>query len=48
MNAALLSDDLPWLTIRVEDRDAYFETLRRAQLEDAYELFARFVAERVR
>lgn len=47
MNAALLSDDLPWLTIRVEDRDAYFETLRRAQFEDAYEPFARFVAERV-
>lgn len=45
MNAALLGGGLPWLTIRVEQRSAYFEALRRAQMNDEYAPFTRFVAE---
>jgi Fic family protein len=45
MNAALLAGGLPWLTIRVEQRSAYFEALRRAQMEDEYAPFTRFIAQ---
>jgi hypothetical protein len=45
MNAALLGGGLPWLTIRVEQRSRYFAALRRAQLDDEYQPFARFIAE---
>ncbi len=44
MNAALLSGGLPWLTIRVEEREAYFSVLKQAQLEDNYRPFGRFIA----
>ncbi len=44
MNTALLGGGLPWLTIRVEQRGAYFEALRRAQLGEDYAPFTRFIA----
>ena len=44
MNTALLGGGLPWLTIRVEQREAYFAALRRTQLHDDYASFARFIA----
>lgn len=43
MNTALLSGGVPWLTIRVEQRAPYFAALRRAQVEEEYRDFARFV-----
>lgn len=43
MNTALLGGELPWLTIRVEQRTPYFAALRRAQLTDEYREFARFI-----
>lgn len=45
MNTALLAGGRPWLTIRVEQRGAYFEALRAAQLDGDYRTFARFIAE---
>lgn len=45
MNAALLGGGLPWLTIQVEQRSRYFAAIRRAQLDEDYRPFARFVAE---
>jgi len=44
MNTALLAGRLPWLTIRVDQRDAYVTALRRAQLERDHAAFARFIA----
>lgn len=44
MNAALLGGGLPWLTIRVEQRAEYFDALRRAQLDEDYATFTRFIA----
>lgn len=44
MNTALLAGSLPWLTIRVDQRDAYFAALRRAQLDQDHAAFARFIA----
>jgi Fic family protein len=44
MNTALLAGHLPWLTIRVDQRDAYVTALRRAQLEQDDAAFARFIA----
>ena len=44
MNTALLAGRLPWLTIRVDQRDAYVTALRRAQLEQDHAAFARFIA----
>jgi len=43
MNTALLSGGLSWLTIRVEQRDEYFATLREAQLRESYAPFAAFL-----
>ena len=43
MNTAFLGGGLPWLTIRVEQRDEYFATLRSAQLEEDFAPFARFI-----
>ncbi len=48
MNTALLGGQRPWLTIRVEQRSSYFAALRRAQLEDEYRDFARFIVDSVR
>lgn len=47
MNAAHLGAGLPWLTIRVEQRSDYFRALRRAQLDEQYADFARFIADSV-
>ena len=44
MNAALLGGGFPWLTIPVEQRRAYFEALKEAQLENDYRAFGRFIA----
>jgi hypothetical protein len=43
MNTALLGGRLPWLTIRVEQREEYFATLRLSQLRDDHAPFAEFV-----
>lgn len=43
MNTALIGGGLPWLTIRVEQRDEYFATLRSAQLDEDSAAFARFI-----
>ena len=43
MNTAFLGGGLPWLTIRVEQRDEYFASLRSAQLEEDFAPFARFM-----
>jgi hypothetical protein len=48
MNAAMLAAHLPWLTIRVDQRAEYFRALRRAQVDDDYTEFARFIAESAR
>ena len=48
MNAALLNARQQWLTIRVQQRNSYFETLRRAQLDEKYDEFARFILQSVR
>lgn len=45
MNTAFLNAGQPWRTIPVEQRDRYFEALRRAQLDEDYAPFARFIAE---
>lgn len=44
MNTALLSGGLPWLTIQVEQRAAYFTALQRAQSDEDFTAFARFLA----
>ena len=43
MNAALLGGAVPWLTVRVEQRDRYFAALQRAQVQDEYREFAQFI-----
>ncbi|HUE73102.1 MAG TPA: Fic family protein [Pirellulaceae bacterium] len=43
MNAALLGAGEPWLTLRMDQRDEYFETLRAAQLDENYEPFGRLI-----
>jgi Fic family protein len=43
MNTALIGGGLPWLTIRVEQRDEYFATLHSAQLDEDFAPFARFM-----
>lgn len=43
MNAALLAAGEPWLTIRVDQRSEYFDAVKLAQLEEAYEPFAEFI-----
>jgi len=48
MNAALPGGGVPWLTIRVEQRSAYFAALGRAQLHDEYREFARFIVTSIR
>lgn len=47
MSTALLAGSLPWLTIRLDQRDAYFAALHRAQLDHDHAAFARFVARSV-
>jgi Fic family protein len=44
MNAAMLGGGLPWLTIRVDQREEYFAALERSQLEEGHASFARFIA----
>jgi fido (protein-threonine AMPylation protein) len=44
MNAAFLNAGRPWRTVRVDQRDAYFDALREAQLREDYAPFARFIA----
>jgi hypothetical protein len=43
MNAALLGAGEPWLTLRMDQRDEYFATLRAAQLDENYEPFGRLI-----
>lgn len=45
MNAILLANGWPWLTIREQDRRPYFKTLRAAQLDDDARPFGEFVIE---
>ena len=45
MNTAFLDGGLPWLTIRVEQRSAYFAALQHAQMDEDAGPFAQFVAE---
>ncbi len=46
MNAILMGNGWPWLTIREGERGLYFESLKEAQLEDNARPFARFIAQR--
>jgi len=46
MNAILISNGWPWLTIKEGERGTYFESLREAQLQDNAQPFARFIVER--
>ncbi len=46
MNAILLGNGWPWLTIKEGERGTYFESLREAQLEDNARPFAGFIAQR--
>ncbi len=46
MNAILVSNGWPWLTIREGERGAYFEALKEAQLNNDSRLFSRFILER--
>jgi hypothetical protein len=48
MNTALLGGAVPWLTIRVEQRERYFAALRRAQLKGEYREFAQFIISSLR
>ena len=43
MNLALVSEGLPWVTIRTEDRDVYFQALEAAQVREDPTPFARFI-----
>lgn len=43
MNTAFLGGGLPWLTIRVEQQDEHFATLRSAQLDEDFAPCARFI-----
>jgi hypothetical protein len=45
MNAAMLAARHPWLTIRVDQRVEYFRALRRAQIDEEYADFARFITD---
>ena len=46
MNAILIGNGWPWLTVREGERGIYFESLKEAQLEDNARPFARFIAQR--
>jgi hypothetical protein len=48
MNTALLGGAVPWLTIRVEQRERYFAALRGAQLKHEYREFAQFIISSLR
>jgi len=45
MNAVLVGNGWPWLTIREQDRRQYFETLRAAQLDGDARPFGKFIIE---
>lgn len=45
LNLALVGEGLPWVTLRVEDRRRYFDTLHRAQVEDDARAFARLISD---
>jgi Fic family protein len=46
MNAILVSNGWPWLTIQEGERGAYFEALKEAQLENNARAFGLFIVER--
>jgi len=48
MNAILVGNGWPWLTIREQERRKYFEALREAQLNEDARPFGRFVIEQER
>lgn len=48
MNAMFASGGYPWTVIRLEDRDAYLAALEAASVDQDIEVFARFLAERVK
>lgn len=43
MNCLLLTTGFSWVTIRVDQREEYFETLKKGQLEGNILLFERFI-----
>jgi Fic family protein len=43
MNLILLGSGLPWLTIRNDERSAYFEALEQAQVNEDVRPFAMFI-----
>jgi hypothetical protein len=45
MNAILLRNGWPWLTIREQDRRQYFEAVRAAQLDGDARPFGKFIIE---
>jgi len=47
MNLVLVTGGLPWVTIRADDRQRYFQALDSATLDDDARPFARFVLEYV-
>ena len=46
MNAILLSNGWPWLTIKEDERESYFATLRAAQVKEDSRPFAEFILQR--
>jgi hypothetical protein len=46
MNAILVGNGWPWLTIREQDRRQYFQALRAAQLDGDTSPFGKFIIER--
>jgi fido (protein-threonine AMPylation protein) len=48
MNVMLASGGYPWTVIRVEDRASYLAALDRASVDSKIDIFAAFIAERVR
>ena len=46
MNLILGSEGWPWMTIVAEDRTEYFNVLQRAQVDEEFDPFGRFLATR--
>ena len=46
MNAILISNGLPWLTIKEGEREPYFAALRAAQLKQDSRPFTEFILQR--
>src|SRR5258705_1901673 len=48
LNLVLGAEGIPWVTIRAEERDAYFRALEQGQVDGDILPWGRFLAERVR